>query len=980
MSATVTEGVLWELRADDTQLVAAYRRAEAASQKAGVAATNAAQTSERAFSGLTKETRAAGAEMARAEGAARRASAAFGRLAVDAAQGNLSLGGVSDAARNLAPAFNVAAIGASTLGAAVVGASAVSVAALSRWKASQDEFATSLARLGRFSGVSISGANALAFRAADASGTSVRSAQSLTAQYLGAGIGAETSGGLVSTTRDFSRKLVVTMDAAASELAQSFADPARGAEELAKKYGVLSLAQAHHIDELVKVRDRTGAASELLADLRSALDKIADRQSPISKLIDRIEKEASDALTGYGQALANSSNPFNQSINKAFGIQGNESASAVFARMRSGALAREYAARQADLAGQDILGIAKSVAPDLFARDDITQQIEKFKKALGRDGVGKVLEDLGVSADMTRETLGRLNVGLELLRTPVQRVTEENALRLRSIEAETVGRRAQIAAEQAYRAELESSRDRLAAVTAAEGARNAAIAEATRAMHEQAKDAARRASLAGLLPYQRATRDAELTLKEDLNKANLAPGAGSLYDPRGVADYIRERSAAYGLNPDAILRIAKSEGLGSFHGDKGTSFGALQLHVGGGLGDVFRRQTGLDPRDPQNERMTIDWGLRWMRDHGDISPWHGAARVGVTNADVFGEQAKKIDIATEAYKKYDATIKAINIEQIDNWLKGENLTLDEQRRAIDLSTNAWGLTKEALAGTEERQKLLNEAQRQGIDVSKAYGDSAETLAVRIERLGKKAEENARVQEKTRKRIEALDFTRNTANDVGSSVALAAAHGEDVGKAFRGSLQRLKDNLIRQSVSDLTSLFLGSKGSANGGLLGELFGFNGGDGASQSTGEMNVQAQVVNVAGGSPGGSAGGLVGKLFGDGKSGDEGLFGKVFSGIGDLFGGLFAEGGTLPAGKWGIAGEAGPELITGPANVFPSGSFGGGPKITVINNAHGVKVTPQISRGEIQIIVAHMIAANNDARDQTLLSRIGDRRNRES
>jgi len=41
---------------------------------------------------------------------------------------------------------------------------------------------------------------------------------------------------------------------------------------------------------------------------------------------------------------------------------------------------------------------------------------------------------------------------------------------------------------------------------------------------------------------------------------------------------------------------------------------------------------------------------------------------------------------------------------------------------------------------------------------------------------------------------------------------------------------------------------------------------------------------------------------------------------GFGNMdFGGFFANGGTLGAGKWGIAGERGPELITGPANITP-------------------------------------------------------------
>ena len=37
----------------------------------------------------------------------------------------------------------------------------------------------------------------------------------------------------------------------------------------------------------------------------------------------------------------------------------------------------------------------------------------------------------------------------------------------------------------------------------------------------------------------------------------------------------------------------------------------------------------------------------------------------------------------------------------------------------------------------------------------------------------------------------------------------------------------------------------------------------------------------------------------------------------FGDLFAGLFDKGGLIPGGKFGIAGENGPELINGPARV---------------------------------------------------------------
>ena len=42
-------------------------------------------------------------------------------------------------------------------------------------------------------------------------------------------------------------------------------------------------------------------------------------------------------------------------------------------------------------------------------------------------------------------------------------------------------------------------------------------------------------------------------------------------------------------------------------------------------------------------------------------------------------------------------------------------------------------------------------------------------------------------------------------------------------------------------------------------------------------------------------------------------------FTGGGSLFAGFFEEGGKIPAGKFGVVGEAGPELIGGPATITP-------------------------------------------------------------
>jgi hypothetical protein len=63
-----------------------------------------------------------------------------------------------------------------------------------------------------------------------------------------------------------------------------------------------------------------------------------------------------------------------------------------------------------------------------------------------------------------------------------------------------------------------------------------------------------------------------------------------------------------------------------------------------------------------------------------------------------------------------------------------------------------------------------------------------------------------------------------------------------------------------------------------------------------------------------------------------DDGIFSTISKGIGNFFGGFFANGGMLGAGKFGIAGENGPEFIGGPASVTP---LGGGTNVTYNINA---------------------------------------------
>jgi hypothetical protein len=73
--------------------------------------------------------------------------------------------------------------------------------------------------------------------------------------------------------------------------------------------------------------------------------------------------------------------------------------------------------------------------------------------------------------------------------------------------------------------------------------------------------------------------------------------------------------------------------------------------------------------------------------------------------------------------------------------------------------------------------------------------------------------------------------------------------------------------------------------------------------------------------------------------KSGLMSLLGSFGGGFGAMglggFGGFYAEGGTLGAGKWGIAGENGPEIVKGPASISPMG--GGSTQVNIYNQGGG-------------------------------------------
>jgi hypothetical protein len=100
------------------------------------------------------------------------------------------------------------------------------------------------------------------------------------------------------------------------------------------------------------------------------------------------------------------------------------------------------------------------------------------------------------------------------------------------------------------------------------------------------------------------------------------PGVGA----KDVDDYTRQEASKWGIDPNVASKILGQEssyGQAKRPGDNGTSFGPFQLHFaadGRAMGDDFRRDTGLDPRDPSTWKAQIDYAMKRAA-MGGWGPW-----------------------------------------------------------------------------------------------------------------------------------------------------------------------------------------------------------------------------------------------------------------------------------------------------------------------------------------------------------------------
>jgi hypothetical protein len=100
-------------------------------------------------------------------------------------------------------------------------------------------------------------------------------------------------------------------------------------------------------------------------------------------------------------------------------------------------------------------------------------------------------------------------------------------------------------------------------------------------------------------------------------------------DDDSVQSYITDAATKRGIPVEDALRVWAGEGKGAWQsnfrkrGVREPSYGPYQLYKGGGLGNAFMQDTGLDPADPSTWKQGVDYALDTAKKEG-WKQWYGA--------------------------------------------------------------------------------------------------------------------------------------------------------------------------------------------------------------------------------------------------------------------------------------------------------------------------------------------------------------------
>jgi len=228
--------------------------------------------------------------------------------------------------------------------------------------------------------------------------------------------------------------------------------------------------------------------------------------------------------------------------------------------------------------------------------------------------------------------------------------------------------------------------------------------------------------------------------------------------------------------------------------------------------------------------------------------------------------------------------------------------LDERRRGVE-------------DFERDRQRIIDDANR---DIARSNTEYYEAVWRMREEDDERLKDSILGQVRERKKLEeqaARD--RDITRELGLTFTSAFEDAIGGGKGLRDVLKGLESDLLRLGTRQLVTKPL---------LQWFSDSFVGGTGKDGSPAGGGIDVNKFM-------GSASGGISSLFSSAGSGVSSLFSSAGAGLSSLFSGFFADGGVVPPGRWGWAGENGPEPVYGGisgATVMPAG---GGPVNVTFN-----------------------------------------------
>ena len=298
-------------------------------------------------------------------------------------------------------------------------------------------------------------------------------------------------------------------------------------------------------------------------------------------------------------------------------------------------------------------------------------------------------------------------------------------------------------------------------------------------------------------------------------------------------------------------------------------------------------------------------------------------------------EQKYYDISAAARDSAKAAIEA------EEARLGRRLNTDEAKKYYEIATKGNERLAKQTQSLYEKSRLFSTGWQKAFNDYKDAATNSAAAATRIFEKFTSGIENALVDFIKTGKFEWENFVADMAEELLRSqikrtiAGLGSALGLDslFGGGGAGDAPGASPNNPTYSYivngSDVGGVGGGMGGG--GGIIGAAGRVMGGGSSGGGGGILgtigNVIGGVKNAVGGVFGGigdAIGGVVngiGSIFGGGGGGGGGggFVDSFASGVEDLFSGFFANGGNIPAGRFGVAGELGPELVGGPSSITP-------------------------------------------------------------